>query len=184
MASRSVEIISSDDRAIADVDQHNEALVMQDEIHTNIHRGVMFHAGSAAEGVANDGTVEILIQVSGSTSCHAQFFAAAGGDHKVELFEDATFSAAGTSITPSNRNRFSSNTADTTLTHTPTLTADGTLLANGLRPGGSGGNAVGSAASGFAEWVLATGTVYLLRITNIAGTAQLLSIAADFYEPI
>ena len=164
-------------------DYINEALVSMGEVHANIHRGIMFVAGQSAEGVADDGTIEVLIQVGSTRSCHVQFTGAAGGDHEFELFEGTTFSAAGTSVTPINRNRFSSTAAVTTVTHTPTLTADGTKLVGGLRPGGTGGNSIGSTTKGFAEWMLATDTVYLARLINRAGTAQLLSLEMDFYEP-
>ena len=164
-------------------DYINEAAVVQDEIHTNIHRGIMFVSGHSAEAVANDASVEVLIQVGSTRACHVQFGGSAGGDFEFELFEDTTFSAAGTAATPTNRNRFSSITAVTTVTHTPTLTADGTKITGGLRPGGSGGNATGSSTKGFAEWILKTDTVYLARLINRSGNAQLLSLGMDFYEP-
>lgn len=165
-------------------DHINEAAVIQDTVHTNIHRGIMFSVGHSAEGVADDGTVELLLQVGSNRSCHARFAVAAGGDFRVQLFEATTFSAAGTPVTPQNRNRFSPTTAETTVTHSPTVEADGTTLVNGIRPGGSGFIFTpGDTAVGFNEWVLKTDTVYLARVQNLAGTAQPLSIQIDFYEP-
>ena len=164
-------------------DHINEAAVCIDEIHANIHRGIMFAAGHSAEGIADDGVIELLISVGSTRSCHVQFTGAAGGNHEFELFEATTTSAAGTAVTPVNRNRFSPTVAVTTVTHTPTITGDGTKLVGGLRPGGTGGNSIGSTTKGFAEWVLATDTVYLARLINRAGNAQLLSLEMDFYEP-
>lgn len=182
MSSRSVEIRSNDDRSVADVDPANQALVTTDAIHRNIHRGVMFHVDKSEEGIADDGSVEILIQVGSTHNVHLSITVAAGGDHKYELYEDTTFSGAGTALTPTNRDRRSSTTSASTFTHTPSISADGTLLTNGLRPGGHGGNSVGGSGTGFAEWILATDTVYLVRLTNLAGTAKLLSLSLDFYE--
>ena len=163
-------------------DYIDEALVTIGEIHANIHRGVMFVTGASDAALANNGSLEVLIQVA-DNDIHVAFSGAAGGDFQVELFEGTTFSAAGTAATPVNRNRESGLVSTATFTTAPTITADGTTLVSGFRPGGSGGNAAGSSTQGFAEWELAPNTNYLARITNVSGGAQLASMEIDFYEP-
>ena len=179
MSSKSVEIISNDDRTPADVDPINEAIVVQDEIHTNIHRGVFFSASRYVAALSDASTVEVLIQVSASQSAHVRF----GG--AVEVFEDTTFSSEGTTVTARNRNRFSANTADTVITHTPTLTLDGTSLDDpALIPGGTHVNfSPGGQSRSFEEWILSTSKNYLVRLTNTSGNTTPVSVVLDLYEP-
>lgn len=184
MSSRTVEIVANDDRATADVDVVNEALVMQDEIHANIHRGVMFSGSYFDLAIADDASIEILFQVDASQSAHLRFGGASGGDAELEIFEGTTFSAAGTAVPTNNRNRLSGNTASTVITHTPTLTGDGTSLMAMYVPGGTGFLFTqGGQSRSFEEWILVPGQDYLMRITNRSGVAQPLSALLDFYEP-
>jgi hypothetical protein len=165
------------------LDQTNGAIIVQDEVHTSVHKGILFHAGRFVVALAADATIVLLIQVAAGQSAHMRFGLAAGGDTEVELFEGPTFSAAGTTITPLNRNRFSSNTAQTTITHTPTTSADGTELAHTMMPGGTGpAQSPGDTGGSFSEWILKTGEDYLFRVTNRSGAAQPTSLSLDFYE--
>lgn len=152
--------------------------------HSKVHQGKFYTANYYLAGVANGSSIEILVQTPSDKTVHNYIKAASGGDSLFYTFEDATFSAEGTAITPINNNRSSANTADATITHTPTLTADGTQLGNPeFIPGGHGGVSVGSSEGiGKEQFVLNSNTVYLLRLTNIAGSAQALSIVLGFYE--
>lgn len=168
----------------AEVDGAAGALVIQGMIHRMIHRGLLFEVGYVDETVADNGVVELLITTAASQDAHMRFIAAAGGDARVALFENPTVSAAGTSLSEINRNRNSSNTANTVVTHTPTHSADGTQLMDHLLPGGSGFFATGGGAeSSFEEFILKANEQYLFRVTNIAGTAQPVGVALTFYEP-
>ena len=164
-------------------DHINDAGVTMDVIHANTHRGVMFASGYHDMAVVDDGAIELLIQV-GSNSAHTVMSVAVGGDAEAVLFEGTTFSGAGTAVGAANKNRFSSTVAVTTVTHSPTLTGDGTQIASGYIPGGTKNSAGGGTGSSFAEWVLATDTDYLIRLTNRAGNVQPLGIIIDFYEPV
>lgn len=167
-----------------DRDFINNAFIHMDEIHANIHRGWMFSASIVDLALADDAAIEVLIQTHATQSAHMRFVAAGGGDVEIELYEGATFSAAGTPMSASNRNRSSANTADSIITHTPTLTGDGTELHNTLGPGGSGFFATpGGESRTFEEWVLAPATVYLFRVSNRSGVAAPVSVTLDFYEP-
>lgn len=161
------------------VDPVNKGLITQNEIHTNIHKGIFFTCTRREENLSNNGALNVLVQVT--AAAHVRFSLAVGGQCHVDLFEGTTFSAAGTPLTCRNRNRFSSKTASTTMTYAPTISTDGTALAETYIPGGTHGTAEGFIKSSFEEWVLKPGN-YLLRITNKSGIATDLSTTIDHYE--
>ena len=168
---------------VAAVDGLAGALVTQNAVHRMIHLGIMYDIGHLNEALADNGVIELLITTHATEVAHMRFVAAAGGDARITLFEAPTVTGAGTALTPVNRNRASSNTASTTVAHTPTTTADGTQLADYLLAAGTGGNSGGGNASSFEEYVLAAGTQYLFRVKNISGTAQAVGASIVFYEP-
>lgn len=180
MSSRSTQIIGGEARQHAYVDGVNHGLVLINEIHFNIHRGIVFTAVRTELNVANNGTVDVLLIVTNAT--HLRFKMSAEGQSTVSLFEGTTVSGSGTVVPARNRNRFSSNVATTAVYHTPTITDDGTELAEAFLPGGSGGTAQGTETSPTEEWVLSAGN-YMVRLTNISGTASNFSAALEFYEP-
>lgn len=182
MSRRSVQIIDPSGEVSARVDTTSRHLIQMNEIHARIHEGSFFSTGLADPALANDGVLEIVIQTPATGAIHARFAGAAGGDFRVGLFEGTTFSAAGTTLTPSNRNRLSSIVTTATFTHTPTLTLDGTALFDGYIGGGTGGNAIGGQISSFEEFILDQSTNYLARVTNVSGQASLASLTVQFYD--
>jgi hypothetical protein len=152
--------------------------------HQKTHEGRYFSGGYYNASIANGATIELLIQMGAATTWHSKIRASSGGDATVQIFENATFSAAGTSVTVSNHNRSSSKVSDATVTHTPTLTADGTQV-NGtiLIPGGSTGNSAGGSGGFEDEYILAVSKVYLVRLTNTAGTSEPMSLLVEGYQP-
>lgn len=183
-SAKSVKISGSDDLAQAIVDRFNLALVVMDEVHYNIHRGIMFQADYFQATLADDGAVALLVQVDDSQPAHMRLGVATGGDAEIEIYEGPTISASGTGIQAVNRNRISSNTPSTLISHTPTISVDGISLSHLLLAGGTGFlSTPGGQGRTFEEWVLQPGENYLVRVTNRAGTAQPVSIGLDFYEP-
>lgn len=173
---------------LAEVDGAASALVTQGMIHKMVHLGLFYEANYFAEGIADDGTLEIMAQTAAAQSTHLRFIVSAGGDAKFQVFEGTSVSGNGTPITPINRNRISSNIAVTSFHRSPTINSagDGTDLTNGgyFIPGGSGFFATGGgSASSFQEFILKPSETYLFRLTNIAGTAQPLGMIMEFYEP-
>ena len=181
---RIVAFIAGESGALAEVDGVAGALVIQGMVHRMIHLGTLYEIGYVNETVADNGDIELLVTTAVGQSAHMRFIAAAGGDARIALFENPTVSNVGTGLTEINRNRLSSNTAETAVTHTPTTSADGTQLMDHLLPGGSGffGGGGGSETS-FEEFILKPNEQYLFRITNIAGTAQPVGASLTFYEP-
>lgn len=155
--------------------------------HSKVHQGEMFSAGYYDAAVVTTGDIELLVQIPAGTSAHTYFKVLAGGDSLFEAFEGTTFSAAGTSAGTLNNNRTSSNTPTVTVTHTPTLTTDGTLIWQEYIPGGTG-SGVGQVTPGAVQniaaeqSIFAPSTNYLFRLTNNSGTTQPLQIQLAFYE--
>ena len=99
----------------------------------------------------------------------------------MELFEAPTVSSNGTAMPVINLSRAAGNTSLTVAYHTPTITTDGTLLhtshlpAGGTFFGGGRGGTDGFPNGG--EWLLAAGTLYLIRVSFAAATAN---VGGDF----
>lgn len=182
MSRRSVQIIDPSGEVSARVDPTSRHLVQMNEVHARIHEGSFFSTGLGDAALANAGTLEILIQTPATGTIHARFGGSVGGDIRMGLFEGTTFSAAGTTLVPSNRNRMSANVTTVTLSHTPTITLDGTVLFDGYVGGGSGGNAIGGQIASFEEFILDQSTSYLARVTNVSGQAQVSSLTVNFYD--
>jgi hypothetical protein len=101
----------------------------------------------------------------------------------VALYEDATVSANGTLQLSENKNRLSGRVNETLIYRGPTVTGVGTLLGDGVIPGGKTGQASGGVREGFEEWILKPASLYLIRFTNTDAQAQPVNIEVDWYEP-
>lgn len=167
-------------------DYIDEAAVVIDTQHANVHRGLMYVA-SMQGVVASAGVMEILIQ-TGARDLHVSFTGTVSQDMLAAIYETPTFSAAGTTITARNRNREPEHgdVSVTTFTHTPTLTGDGTILNDTYIPGGQKNSAGGGGAASFVEWELPPNGVWLLRVSNTLvspASAGHAGITIEFYEP-
>jgi len=159
--------------------------------HHKVHEGKLFGAGYYSSSVANNGAINVLLQTPVGTTAHVYLKVNVGGDAVFRAFEGTTVSAAGTAITPIDHNRETANTATITVTHTPTITDDGTQLWEEFIPGGTssggggggGGSHPGAVATTLSEQIiLKADETYLLRLTNISGGAQPEDITFSFYE--
>lgn len=183
MSSRSVKVIGEDEvdgRVSALVDRINNALVIQDEIHENIHRGIFYSAGTINEAFAADGVEDILLQVV--TPVHLIMSIAVTANAKAVLYENTTFSVAGAAVPSHNRNRFSSNTSDLVVSTGPTITLPGDEIGGSLLPAGSKAQAAGAIVHSFHEWILPAGN-YLVRVTNLTNQIEKFSLSVDYYIP-
>lgn len=151
-------------------------------VHNMTHKGVMSNASRLVVSLSNSTSIEMLVQV-GDVPAHLRATVAAGGTSTAFIYEGTTFSGAGTPVSAVNKNRVATTAATVEVTHTPTITLDGTLLSSAVIPGGGHGHAVGGQLSDFEEWVLAPNTVYLVRLTNVSGGAVPASVNLDWYEP-
>jgi len=158
-------------------------IVSINSVHDNIHKGLFFTGGHYIASLANDASLDLLIQ-NGATNTHMDFYESVGGDSIIMLYEGVTFSNAGTDVTVSNHNRKSANAFIGTITHTPTITGLGNQINSTVfSAGGTGGNAQGGSFDGFSnEFVLKENTNYLLRATNVSGQARKASMKVSFYQ--
>lgn len=166
------------------IEDLSRALVVIQTEHAHLHNGEMYEASillSEAGAIADNANADMLIQLT--TPAHTIIGAACGGDAEVFVYENPTFSAAGTALTAYNKNRISSNTSSAVVTHTPTITVVGTKLFERFMPGGKAAVAQGISDGSYGhERILKGGNDYLIRVTNRAGTAQAISINLEFYE--
>lgn len=185
MSSRSVQIIAVDHEGVRQnvlVDHDDNALIVMDETHSNIHRGIFFELSLIDLAVAADANMDILVSIPAGVEAHMRMEGEAGNSMQTYLYEAPTVSANGTQVFGVNRKRKLPVNAPEILTYSgPTVDTTGTELFHGLilatkQTVGSGGT--------FKEWYLAPSTLYLLRISNdITNSVTPAVMTLDWYEP-
>lgn len=164
-----------------DEEEGANALVVIDTVHDRIHRGQMFSASFVNAALGSAGTLEVLLVVTGDA--HLRLKGSSGGDGRLQIYEGTTVSANGAALSLPNRNRGSALSTTLAAYSGPTITADGTLLYDTIIPGGSG-NFSGGGSGGFLEEFDLVAGNYLIRLTNIAASAEPCSINVDVYENV
>lgn len=162
-----------------------ESVINTGIVHQRVHEGRLFSGGYYNNNVADTNSIDVLIQTHATEATHFTVVVSSTGDAEFYLYTGTTFSPAGTAVSMANHNRNSGNTFQGTVTHTPTVTGVGTQL-NGttLIPGGTKSSGSGGSGAPFnEEFVLATSTNYLLRLTNVSGGAQKMEISVRTYFP-
>lgn len=170
--------------ALAPYDETTGAVLMIDTPHHEVHEGEMYHASHTVASLANGNNLDLLFRV-GAKEAHTVFEIFAGGQVTVSLFEAPTTSANGTALTAYNMKRNSANVALSAVSHTPTVTATGSVaLVNGrILPGGTSPTTrVGGGIRQGIEWIFAPNTAYLLRINNSSGGAIACNAGLEWYE--
>lgn len=159
-------------------------IVTTNIVHQRVHEGRLFSGGYYNASVADTASIYLLVQ-TGAQDTHAVFYGSSSGDATLEYFEGTTFSAAGTAVSALNHNRQSAKTFTGTITHTPTITANGTQLDGTVFiPGGTKGSGSGGSSTGFLEeMLLANSTNYLVKLTNVSGGVQKMNIGMACYQP-
>lgn len=153
--------------------------------HVRVHTGVTFQASyKSPEGgdIGDNSVLNIFIQ-TGVNFNHFVFSTTSGGTSELFIFEDTVVSADGTPLAVWNMNRPKSIVSTSQVSHTPTITSDGTRIHNSLMPGGTGNNRLpGGTARPGTEWILSPNTNYLIRIVNRAGSSQPIGFVGQWYE--
>ncbi len=94
------------------------------------------------------------------------------------LFEGTTVSNAGTTVTAYNHRRDVATAPATVVTHTPTITADGTGLISGFVVPANAANYVPVVD----VWMFKADTRYMIRVANSSGSTASISVMLDWYE--
>jgi hypothetical protein len=155
--------------------------VTLDHAHYHIHDGSHFFANYYIADLDIATPFVILLQ-TGNKEIHLLDEIQVTETLKVELYEDTTFSAAGTGIDIQNRNRNSDRISELVITHTPTITLAGDKISERYIIAASlGANLNPIANRSNAELILKAQTVYQFILTTLADDNQV-PILLDFYE--
>lgn len=149
--------------------------------HHELHEGHVFHVNFDKGSINTSAVAYLLITTPNSTKwAHIVAHMVVTKGAKLELFEDPTVDPVGTVVDELNHDRNSGTTADVVVTHTPTVSVDGTLLDVNLA-GTAGKYAVGGEVNGRNEWILHSNEQYLLKVTSLED-ANLVILNVDWYE--
>ena len=179
----------TDGTRFATIDKVTHALNTIDYAHHEMHAGATYRASIAGTAIGNTNTlsIEILTPAAGGKQMH--FTGAVTTENAADLVfqELIEVSANGAALTPRNANRNfgDGSTVQATLKNSTVVTTNavvldsrhiGTASPSPSRPG------VGGGAESRGEWVLRENTWYQLILTNIAGAAQDMHMAVEWYE--
>jgi hypothetical protein len=146
----------------------------------------------AGTGVVNAKAKQNLINGKDIVDAHlkAVSLSVTGGPFTVILKEDSTFVAAGTAVTPRNRNRQSANTSQLACkVNANTTVADGAgkvdLATTVLGAATPGPTVVAGSKTDDEEWLLSRGAKnYLLQFTNGSAGALVANYQVQWYERV
>lgn len=175
MSARSVQIMGKDDRTVAEVDASTNALVVTHAggISNVIQQGISFLVTRVVKNRPADATIVIFADV-GSLDINLKITASVEKNATLDMYESPTLSNLGTTIEEVNRNRTSDIVSGVNWRHTPTITSNGTVLANWF---------VLSQERIPQAWVLDNSKMYLFILTNISGSQNDMALEMDYYEP-
>ncbi len=152
--------------------------------HHEIHEGNNY---VVQEGIQlNNSSKEYLITTPDTAKWAHMVIAIEGGQDTLARFVEGTGKTGGTAMTEVNRNRNSVNTADVTVTHSPTGTEGSvtTLFTCqfGIPAVGGGRGGSGGTLPGRNEFILKRNTKYSLTITALSANANNICVVMDWYE--
>lgn len=168
-------------------DPFHWAFTTIDAEHRLVHEGLMFSLNDVTTGVANNSSLDVLFRVAESSFPHIRVlkWIAEDADASGFVYEAPTTSDDGTQLTNIvNRNRNSSETANSTLFVGPTVSDVGIELAHFYFPdqGGLFGQTGVFGDDPGEEWVFKPNTNYLFRLTNQSGSAITVGTQIIWYE--
>ena len=172
----------TDNSTSATVDSKVKAVKTIETEHAEIHEGETYICSHFYSLVADDANADLRIKLGSNKELHITITVAVAGDGEIFLYEDTTYTVAGTNIPIYNRDRTSSNVTDATCRYTPTVNVLGTELFHGHAPGGTKKEAIGSVRRTAQEWIFKKSGDYLVRFTNRSGGAVDASIEVEYYE--
>lgn len=160
------------------LDPSTFAAAQIDYAHHEIHEGDAYQGGYLVD-LGNAAALNLLLTTPNSAKrLHCTVEVVSESEVEAGLYEDANASG-GTAITVFNRNRNSASATGATLTHTPTITTDGTRIDAWHFGSGRG---VGGSERGVEELLLKQNSKYLLRVTNATATNNQVQVHLHWYE--
>lgn len=165
-----------------------DPLTTTDELHEQIHLGLVWASQHLETIIGRDATHSMMIRVPAGIYMmfeNLQMHLGAG-DVLIEFFEGITVSADGTPMPIFNRNRIAMTSPLIGLFDSPIITDAGVALsAVWIPPTGTGtGNSVppGMISQGSGKWILKDATDYALSITNLSAIDIKAWIRLDWHE--
>jgi hypothetical protein len=158
-------------------------LITVDVNHQRSHDGrawIAWRLYPDAAKLAAGASCNIVLAAGPDTIVHLTIDALLMGDAELYIYEGAT-STGGTPFTPINRNRNYTTSSNVAMVINPTVTATGTMLDAQFLPGGTGKKAGGGGLSSL-EFIFKPLTNYLIRMTNVNGTAHAGHLSLEWYE--
>lgn len=153
-----------------------------DVLHARMHEGRYFvHVGEIT--IAPAAIYDHLVIAPAGTYPHLRLLGVESTVTPVRiwLYESPTVTNVGTVHGSNNVKRYSTRTANTVITHAPTITATGSVLLDGhLIPGTN--QSGGSGAQSFMEWLLKPTLYYLVRVRNDGNQNATIVFSFEFYE--
>jgi len=152
------------------------AIITKDSVSKEVGLGLVFVVSHLFINVADNGYAYMRVSIPADYNINMGFVVDAESKAYIYMYEDTTFSANGTALTPYNQNRESTNTLNTLFYHTPTINAAGTLIRSSML--GSAGkftSTSGSASTVYSKR-LAESTEYLIAVQNKGGDVRDINI--------
>lgn len=163
-------------------DDMTSALNVIDYAHHEIHSGSHYKSGYQDTTMDTDDTIALVFTTPDTTKhMHWVLTAQSTGACTIQVFSSPTLSAEGTEVTPFNRNQNSSNTSDMIVSHTPTITANGTKISEKWVGSIGFKETTGGESRGDSELILKQNTQYLVLCTANADGIKC-AIGGDWYE--
>ena len=158
-------------------------LITVDVNHQRNHDGRAYQAWVLypyASPLAAGASCNIVFAAGPGVRMHLMIDALLMGDAELYFYEGAT-STGGTAFTPVIRNRNYTTASQVAMVVNPTVNTTGDLIDAQFLPGGVGKKSGGGDAQSL-EFVLKPLTNYLIRMTNVNGTAHTGHITLEWYE--
>jgi len=150
----------------------------------NLHKGRCFTANHLFYDSVADAKNDVLFVTNSTNYVHVWYDYDASGKAEFCLHKDVTVSAAGAAITSVNRNQRNSTDALCVVTHTPSVSSEGTELTTRLVTGTvtQSGKTAGGGSGLFGEFILEQSATYLFRCTDLTSDTADCMIALSWCE--
>jgi len=163
----------------AAVDTNAGAVVTIDQNHHEVHMGSAFNLNQTNAALANNGTLLFELITGAAVNVHLKAIRAfcSGTRAQLEIIEAPTITDGNTALTPLNMRRTGTPpTSGVTAWSNPTGISAGTTITSF----NFSGNA--NFLEDSLEYILKAGTKYLVRFTNLSGSAAVCSCQLFWYE--
>jgi hypothetical protein len=158
--------VISETDSVVNVIDRYGAIKVETPENSAVHSSIGFDHSS--RNTLGIGGIAYLMFVTGTKQCHMMnnFLKSSEAPLDIDFFESPTVSANGTLLASTSRNRVSPGTATALVYGGPTVTSTGIQLSTDSI---YGSNKAGGDNVTSDEWLLAPNTKYLFRVTNNSG---------------